>query len=337
MQPIGHWFMRLATSYRHLWNSNCIKTCSPIAFFLGLIDSLKDLITCLDATKQCITGEQANKRHKLWLFSRKHAKHLLFKDANKIFFLLFHQALILSDLPLHFLNLHFLRSKSMPKKNLAAGTQPKAISFCWARIFYTMWKTSFLIVRKSIPNAEMGFENDVSICLQQDKLTSLDVLGLLRQTTIEVEEKTRAQSQSSLWTMLRNKRITASEFGQVAKRQSNFDNLVGEINSARHVVSAPVQRGLDLEPQAAIIYASIAKQNQVNLFPSGLVMNPWLGCTPDPQSVWFECWGARPFSFWKKRLLKKVLLTFRMWPILQRTRIQMSSSLNEIITVIIRS
>lgn len=81
-------------------------------------------------------------------------------------------------------------------------------------------------------------------------------------------------------------------------RAINLDNLVGEINSARHVVSAPVQRGLDLEPQAAIIYASIAKQNQVNLFPSGLVMNPWLGCTPDPQSVWFECWGARPFSFW---------------------------------------
>ena len=124
MHPIGHWFMRLAISYRHLWNSNCINTCSPIAFFfLGLIDSLQDLITCLDATKQCITGEQANKRHTycgdqlnwniFWLFSWKQAKHLLFKDANKIFFL-FHQALILSDLSLHFLNLHFLRLKSMP-------------------------------------------------------------------------------------------------------------------------------------------------------------------------------------------------------------------------------
>ena len=95
MHPIGHW-LRLAISYRHLWNSNCINTCSPIAYFLGLIDSLQDLITCLDATKQCITGEQANKRHtycgdqlnwnKFWLFSWKHAKHLLFKDANKIFF-----------------------------------------------------------------------------------------------------------------------------------------------------------------------------------------------------------------------------------------------------------
>ena len=46
----------------------------------------------------------------------------------------------------------------------------------------------------------------------------------------------------------------------------------------------PQFTGLDLEPQAAFIYAWIAKQNQVNLFPSGLVINPkcpWLGCTPD--------------------------------------------------------
>lgn len=65
----------------------------------------------------------------------------------------------------------------------------------------------------SLPNAEMRFENDVSVCLQQDKFTALDVLSLSRQTAIEVEEKTRAQSQSSLWTMLRNKRITTSKFG----------------------------------------------------------------------------------------------------------------------------
>ena len=90
--------------------------------------------------------------------------------------------------------------------------------------------------------------------------------------------------------MLRNKRITVSKFGLVAKRQSNFDNLVKQINPSRHVVTAPMRRGLHLEPRAACIYASIAKQNQVNLFPSGLVINPkcpWLGCTPD-RNV-FDC------------------------------------------------
>ena len=44
--------------------------------------------------------------------------------------------------------------------------------------------------------------------------------------------------------MLRNKRITASKLGQVAKRQSNFDNLVRQINPSRHVVTAPMLRGL---------------------------------------------------------------------------------------------
>ena len=94
-----------------------------------------------------------------------------------------------------------------------------------------------------LPNVEMQFENDMSVCLQQDKLTALDVSSLSRQTAIEVEEKTRAQSHSSLWTMLRNKRITASKFGRVAKRQSNFDNLVRQINPSCHVVTAPMQRG----------------------------------------------------------------------------------------------
>ena len=49
-----------------------------------------------------------------------------------------------------------------------------------------------------LPNAKLRFENELSMCLQQDKLTSLDVLSLSRQTPIEVEEKTRAYSQSSL-------------------------------------------------------------------------------------------------------------------------------------------
>ena len=39
-----------------------------------------------------------------------------------------------------------------------------------------------------LPNAEMQFEYNVSVCLQQDKLTALDVLSLSRQTAIEVEE-----------------------------------------------------------------------------------------------------------------------------------------------------
>ena len=120
------------------------------------------------------------------------------------------------------------------------------------------------------------------------------MLSLSRQTAIEVEEKTRAQSQSSLWTMLRKKRITASKFGQVAKRQTNFDNLVRQINPSRH----------------AFIYASMVKQNQVNLFPSGLVINPkcpWLGCTPDRKvfDVNAEKQGLSPFGPLEIKVVKE--------------------------------
>ena len=136
------------------------------------------------------------------------------------------------------------------------------------------------------------------------------MLSLSRQTAIEVEEKTRAQSQSSLWTMLRKKRITASKFGQVAKRQTNFENLVGQINPSRHVVTAPMQRGLELEPRAAFIYASMVKQNQVNLFPSGLVINlkcPWLGCTPDRKvfDLNAEKQGLSPFGLLEIKVVKE--------------------------------
>ena len=115
--------------------------------------------------------------------------------------------------------------------------------------------------------------------------------------------------------MSRNKRITASKFGLVAKSQTNFDNLVKQINPSRHVVTAPMRRGLHLEPRAACIYASIAKQNQVNLFPSGLVINPkcpWLGCTPARKV--FDCnaekQGLSPFGLLEIKVVKEGVTEF---------------------------
>ena len=136
------------------------------------------------------------------------------------------------------------------------------------------------------------------LCLQQDKRTVLDVLSLSRQTAIEVEEQTRAQSQSSLWTMTKGSQLANLDKLQ---KDSNFDKLVRQINPSCHVVTASMQRGLDLEPWAAFIYASIANQNQVNLFPSGLVINPkcpWLGCTPDRKvfDLNAEKQGLSPFG-----------------------------------------
>ena len=63
IQPIGHWFMRLATSYRHLWNSNCINTCSPIAFFFRvnrLLAGLNYVFGCHKAMHRWWARKQAS-------------------------------------------------------------------------------------------------------------------------------------------------------------------------------------------------------------------------------------------------------------------------------------
>ena len=52
-----------------------------------------------------------------------------------------------------------------------------------------------------------------------------------------------------------------------------------------------MKRGKQMEATAAGIYAHKAKNNKVNLFPCGLVINaacPWLGCSPDRKVCDFE-------------------------------------------------
>lgn len=82
------------------------------------------------------------------------------------------------------------------------------------------------------------------------------------------------QSASNLWQLLHSKRITASKFGSCAKRMSNFENLVKQINPSRHVVTAAMRRGIEMESHAAAVYANVAKAGMVNVYPCGLVINP---------------------------------------------------------------
>lgn len=128
------------------------------------------------------------------------------------------------------------------------------------------------------------FTNNVPVCLSAEKQAALDSLGVTRDTAIKLEQQTISQSNNETWYHLREKRITASKFGKVAKRKTNFESLVTQLNPSRRVVTADMQRGIDMEPVAAMAYANIAKQGKVNLFPSGLIINPrspWLGCSPD--------------------------------------------------------
>lgn len=127
------------------------------------------------------------------------------------------------------------------------------------------------------------FTNNVSVCLSAEKQAALDSLGLTRDTAIKLEQQTISQSNNETWYHLCKKRITASKFGKVAKRKTNFESLITQLNPSQRVVTLDMQRGIDMEPVAAMAYANIAKQGKVNLFPSGLIItprSPWLGCSP---------------------------------------------------------
>jgi len=161
-----------------------------------------------------------------------------------------------------------------------------------------------------LDTSENRFNNNVSICLSQKKQAALEALAVTKETSLSLQERTVTQGASNLWHLLRKKRITASKFGRAARRVTNFETLVTQLNPSRQVVTAPMRRGIDMEPQAAMIYAKSAKDDGVNLFPSGLIINPkcpWLGCSPDrkvydPQAALN---GYNPFGLLEIKVVKE--------------------------------
>ena len=123
-------------------------------------------------------------------------------------------------------------------------------------------------------SAETRFDNSVSTALIQKQQSSLDAPSLTKEVYLDIQEKTVTQSANSLWRMLRRKRIAAGKFGLVARRVGDFENLIKQLDPSRHVVTAPMTRGIELEPKAALAYANKAKDGSVNLFPSGLIIYP---------------------------------------------------------------
>ena len=154
------------------------------------------------------------------------------------------------------------------------------------------------------------FHNNIQLCLDSNKQAALESLSVTREVAIDIQEKTVTQSDNSLWYLLRKKRITASKFGVCAKRVGSFENLVVQLNPSRPVTTANMRRGIELEPRAAMVYANVAKGGLVNLYPSGLVINPkcpWLGCSPDRKVYDSEAanQGLNPFGLLEIKVVKE--------------------------------
>ena len=97
-----------------------------------------------------------------------------------------------------------------------------------------------------LDNSEKRFENNCSICLDNKQQAAFEALSVTCNASLKVQEQTITESSSSIWYLLRKKRITATKFGLVAKRVSNFDSLVAELNPSRYVQSNAIKRGLNL-------------------------------------------------------------------------------------------
>ncbi len=97
------------------------------------------------------------------------------------------------------------------------------------------------------------------------------------------EDLTRDQSESSLWHKLRLNRVTASKVGEIFKRRQDFDTLAVRLKTKRHVCTAAMKHGIVSEPVAAARYSE-ARNNEINLYPSGIVISPtspWIAASPD--------------------------------------------------------
>ena len=85
------------------------------------------------------------------------------------------------------------------------------------------------------------------------------------------------------WHKLHLNRLIVPKIGGIFKHCKNFDSLASRLKST-HIVSTPaIKHGIASEPVAVVKYAAI-KDNVVNLYPSGIVINPsspWLAASPD--------------------------------------------------------
>ena len=79
-----------------------------------------------------------------------------------------------------------------------------------------------------------------------------------------------------------------------------------------------------MEPVAAMVYANTAKQGKVNLFPSGLIINPrspWIGWSPD-RKVYdssAEENGYLPFGLLETKVVKEGSTDFDGVPYIYKT------------------
>jgi len=120
-------------------------------------------------------------------------------------------------------------------------------------------------------------------CTTSDKQQSrIDELSVSFEQCIAFEAQTRQQSESVDWHRLREGCLIGSIIGLVCKRRKDHEKLRDQPRRKVRTTAA-MKHGLLHEPEAATAYA-VVMNNEVNLYPSGIIISPfklWTAATPD--------------------------------------------------------
>ena len=116
-------------------------------------------------------------------------------------------------------------------------------------------------------------------------------LNVSQEERKSIEEQTRCQSKSSLWHVVRARRITGSRCGRILRQIQRTDALLIDILYRRPMdpkkLPAPIKWGIENECKAREAYTThMRKEGQSNLVTSacGFIIHPtmgWLGASPD--------------------------------------------------------
>ena len=108
-------------------------------------------------------------------------------------------------------------------------------------------------------------------------------LNLTESERSSVEQQTREQAddQSGMWYEYRRSRLTASNFGVIAKRRSTTSSapLVKQLLYSKHRCTPAIRWGQEHEEDARQSYKN--NSTTLTVTKSGLADNGWLGCSPD--------------------------------------------------------
>ena len=119
--------------------------------------------------------------------------------------------------------------------------------------------------------------NNYCTVLTRTAATTLDSLSTSVVESQAFEKLTRDQSRNPLFFKLRAHRLTASKIHRVVTRRDNFISLADSLKSTRKVQTADMKRDIDMEPIAADVYCKL-QNNDVNRYPSGVIVSPWSFC-----------------------------------------------------------